>query len=139
MEKLIKLRKECTLYNNNIKYVEALKEERNLHSYSAALDIIISEHRKNNGEQINAMSDIVVKKIETKFSNLFTRLRLGTGTADKNSQVIIEILNSMVLNQDLEKAFSTEVIESDIVKESKETIRKRIEHYKQIKDNKNHE
>ena len=139
MEKITKLRKECTLYNDNIKYVEALKEERNLHSYSAALDIIISEHRKNNGEQINAMSDIVVKKIETKFSNLFTRLRLGTGTADKNSQVIIEILNSLVLNQDIEKAYSTDVLESDIVKESKDIVKKRIERYKQIKDNKNYD
>jgi len=139
MEKLRKLRKECTLYNKNIEYVEDLKEKRNLRSWSAALDIIISEHRNNNGDQINAMADIIVKKIETKYSNLFTRLRLGTGTADKNSQIIIEILNSLVFNLEFTKAFTTDVVPTDIILESQDTVKKRIERYKQIKDNKNFE
>lgn len=132
----MKVKKECTLYNDNIEYVKRLKEERSASSFSAALDIIISEHKKNNGEQINALADIFIQKIDEKYGNLFTRLRLGVGTADKNSQVIIEILNSMVLNQEMDRVYSTEVLEADITKESKEIVTKRIENYKQRKNHK---
>jgi len=119
-----KIRKECTLYKDNIDHVLRVKEEHSSKSFSAALDIIISEHKKNNGEQINALADILIQKLDVKYGNLFTRLRLGVGTADKNSQVIIEILNSIILNQEMDRVYSTEVLEADITKESKDIVKK---------------
>ena len=68
---------------------------------------------------------------------MFTRLRLGVTTADKNSQVMLEILNSIILNLSMDKMYDTDILESNIVKESKDTVKNRIEKYKQLKDNKN--
>ena len=37
----------------------------------------------------------------------------------------------------MDKMYDTDILESNIVKESKDTVKNRIERYKQIKDNKN--
>lgn len=132
----MKVRKECTLYNENLEYVKKIKEDRNVSSFSAALDIIISEHKKNNGEQINALADIVVARITEKYENLFTRMRLGVNTADRNSQVMLEILNSLIWHLEAENFYPTDKMEAEIVKESIEHVKKKIEYYKQLKDNK---
>ena len=47
------------------------------------------------------------------------------------------ILNSIILNLSMDKMYDTDILESNIVKESKDTVKNRIEKYKQLKDNKN--
>ena len=37
----------------------------------------------------------------------------------------------------MDKMYDTDILESNIVKESKDTVKNRIEKYKQLKDNKN--
>ena len=68
---------------------------------------------------------------------MFTRLRLRLTTSYKNRQVMLEILNSIILNLSMDKMYDTDILESNIVKESKDTVKNRIEKYKQLKDNKN--
>ena len=43
----------------------------------------------------------------------------------------------MILNLSMDKMYDTDILESNIVKESKDTVKNRIEKYKQLKDNKN--
>lgn len=50
---------------------------------------------------------------------------------------MLEILNSIILNLSMDKMYDTDILESNIVKESKDTVKNRIEKYKQLKDNKN--
>ena len=88
-------------------------------------------------EQTDIVAEKLLTKIEKKYKNMFTRLRLGVTTADKNSQVMLEILNSIILNLSMDKMYDTDILESNIVKESKDTVKNRIEKYKQLKDNKN--
>ena len=88
-------------------------------------------------EQTDIVAEKLLTKIEEKYKNMFTRLRLGVTTADKNSQVMLEILNSIILNLSMDKMYDTDILESNIVKESKDTVKNRIEKYKQLKDNKN--
>ena len=88
-------------------------------------------------EQTDIVAEKLLTKIEEKYKNMFTRLRLGVTTADKNSHVMLEILNSIILNLSMDKMYDTDILESNIVKESKDTVKNRIEKYKQLKDNKN--
>ena len=84
----------------------------------------------------NEFADLVAKKIAAEYENLFTRMRLGINTADRNSQVILEILNSIVFSLGVEKAFDTEVMQTDVVRDSKQIVKDRIARYKELKDNK---
>lgn len=132
-----KEKKELTLYKENIEYIKKVKSEQGLRSMSAAVDYIIMQHRKMTDEQTDIVAEKLLTKIEEKYKNMFTRLRLGVTTADKNSQVMLEILNSIILNLSMDKMYDTDILESNIVKESKDTVKNRIEKYKQLKDNKN--
>jgi hypothetical protein len=133
---MAKIRTNYTLYDDTISNLEKIKKDNNLKSVSAAIDFVVSQYNNNDNDKLNKIGDVLLTKIEEKYSNMFTRIRLGSSTADKNSQVILEILNNMILNMNMEDVFSSEVIESNIVKESKNTVNDRIARYKQIKDNK---
>lgn len=123
-----------TLYEDDYNYLKEIKLKTNARSISAALGTVVNEHRAGSGDQVNAVADKVIEKLDEKYRNIFTRIRLGTSTADKNSQIILEILNSMILNQGLTLTYDTDTVESDIVREGKDIVKKRIENYKQRKD-----
>ena len=131
-----KIRKDLTLYPESYEYAEQIKRERGLGSVSAAIDMIIAEHKERESGQADIISDKIIDKLEEKYKNMFTRMRLGISTADVNSQVLLEIMNSVILNTDMDRMYDTEILESDIVKESREIVKNRIARYKQIKDNK---
>ncbi len=131
-----KVRKNVTLYESNINYVNKIKIEKGFKSQSQALDYIVSEHKKINDSKSDVFVDKIIKGLKDEYENTFTRIRLGVNNADRNSQIMIEILNSMLVNLGIEQAYDTEILEADVLKESREIIKKRIARYKQIKDNK---
>lgn len=133
-----KIKKNLTLYDNTLEYLELVKQKNSLTSISAAIDLVVQEHKTNSQNQVDIIANRVADIIHERYENLFTRIRLGTTTADRNSQVIIEALNSLILNLEVKDSYSTDVLESTIIADSKDTVKKRIEHYKQLKDNKSH-
>lgn len=108
--------------------------EENEVSFSQAVNEMICQQKIRNGEEIAA---IFIKKMDEHYSKLLTRLRLGVSETDKNVQVIIEILNSMLFFE--KKGYGlmpTEVSSHDVVKEAKGQIKDRIARFKQINDSK---
>ena len=56
--------------------------------------------------------------------------------ADRRTEVIVEILNSIVYHLEAEESYSTEIMKSAIVADSEKTVKRRIARLKQVKDNK---
>ena len=56
--------------------------------------------------------------------------------ADRRTEVIVEILNSIVYHLEAEESYSTEIMKSAIVEDSENTVKRRVARLKQIKDNK---
>ena len=129
-----KTRVNLTISEQSKNYIEEYKKKNNYRSISEALDSII-KHSMNT-DNVDLIADRILKKIEDKYDNLFTRLRLAGNSADINSQVIVEILNSMIINMNMKKSFMTDTVESQVVADSKKQIKNRIAYYKQLKDNK---
>jgi hypothetical protein len=129
-----KTRVNLTISEQSKNYIEEYKKKNNYRSISEALDSII-KHSMNT-DNVDLIADRILRKIEDKYDNLFTRLRLAGNSADINSQVIVEILNSMIINMNIKKSFLTDTVESQVVADSKKQIKNRIAYYKQLKDNK---
>lgn len=129
-----KTRVNLTISEQSKNYIEDYKKKNNYRSISEALDSII-KHSMNT-DNVDLIADRILRKIEDKYDNLFTRLRLAGNSADINSQVIVEILNSMIINMNMKKSFMTDTVESQVVADSKKQIKNRIAYYKQLKDNK---
>lgn len=119
-----------------LEYLKAYKEENHLSSITNTLELIIHEHQELNLRQNEVIANSVVEKIESKYGNAFTRIRLATRTADINSQIMIEIMNS-ILNSDIDAVFvPTDILKHDIVEKSEDKIQARIAYYKQKNDDK---
>lgn len=97
-----------------------------------ALDKIIMEHKQYYNGLLEAISDKVMEKFNDKYENLFTRVRLGANGADKNTQIILEVLNTMLFYSDAKEmeVTSTDVIKSPVLSGAEETVKKRIEGYR---------
>ena len=89
-----KVRLNITIDQSTKEYIDKVKKEKNLRSQSQAIDYIIMQEREN--DNVDVLADCIVDKIKDRYENMFTRIRLGATTADRNSQVMIEILNSMI-------------------------------------------
>lgn len=124
-----KISKIYRLSPDTVEKLEKYAEENNL-SKSAALDMIINEHLKE---------DANIKKFldafDNKYKNVITRIRLSSREADINVQILIEMMNTLMFFQSINSPYTTSTGESPVYKACKEEVKEKISHYKQIKDN----
>lgn len=112
-------------------YLQTVATENGM-STTAALEKIIVEHKQYYNGLIETLSDRVIEKYNAKYEDLFTRLRLGTNAADRNAQIILEVLNSQLFysaEKDMETV-STDIIKTPILAGAEEAVKKRIEAYR---------
>ncbi len=128
----MKIRKQITLSEDVIEYLESISGS----GISKTIELIVRQHKDMNGEQMKVLANMILNMFEEKYKNMFTRIRLASNSSDINSQIILEILNSIILNSEIEQYYSTDIYESDIIKDSKKSVKDRIARLKQIKDNK---
>ena len=126
------------LNNETVEYLNKYKEENKLSSLTKALELIVSEHMSASMNREEAIAKRVIDLFESKYGNALTRIRLATRTADINSQVIIETINSILYSANFPSSFvPTDVMKNEIIEKSEEKVKARIAYYKQLKDNKN--
>ena len=119
------------LADEDLEYIEKLMRERRESSFSCVLREMIHEHRQ---AAASSHADAVWDSFERRYGAIFTRIRLGVNTADRNSQVIIKLLNSFFLeNGDTVYTDDSET-ESIYLANARMALKKEIEHYKQLKD-----
>lgn len=125
------------LSQNDIDYIMQIKNENSLNSMTKAFEFILREHQAQHLKQNEAIANLVMEKFESKYGNVLTRIRLASNSADKNIQIIMEILNSLFYSTfENIKFVPTDIITSQIIKESTEKINKKIAYFKQLKNNK---
>ena len=101
---------------------------------TAALERIVLEHDKRGSDE--ALAKLLVKEMDEHYKNFFTRIRLGIRSSDINSQVILEILNTLLYSQSIPVAVFTDDRPTAVFLESQKHIQKKIEAYTNIKQGK---
>lgn len=94
---MAKIRKAFRLEDATIKYVDQIKEAYALSDATKALEKIIEEHR--NKDLVNATDDFckkLSKEVALLLNKPLTRIRLGVNNADRNSEVILLLLNALI-------------------------------------------
>lgn len=124
------IRKNICFDNNIVEYIKSYQKENEISTFKQALELIILEHKEKDKIKLE---DAVVKKIELKFSKMFTRLRLGTTAADINVQILLECMNALAKQYEI-KPMPTTVLESELIADSRRVVKERIEHFKQQHD-----
>lgn len=105
---MAKKRKEFHLENETLEYLKEMQEAYNFSNASKTLEKIIEEHRdKNASINIDDFSKKLAKEVALLLNKPLTRIRLGTNNADRNSEVTLLLLNSL-LSYSGYKSFVTE-------------------------------
>ncbi|MEG1427799.1 MAG: hypothetical protein RSC76_08945 [Oscillospiraceae bacterium] len=130
--------KNYRLDDHAIAYISNYQEEHFCPTQTDALTQIILEHEATFTDhsaeiwqqQAERISEQVILYLQTelKLPETLTRIRLGTNNADRNSEIILLLLNSL-----LEYSGHFALIEPDTpqMKDAREVVSERIENYRQ--------
>ena len=121
--------KQYYLSEEDICYIKNYGKEKNLKD-SPGLNMILREHQ----QQRDTPADLISKMVIETLKNDLTRIRIAANTADRNSQVIIEILNTIVLEMDIIEPILTTEFEAPTITIARNKVKDDIERYKQIKE-----
>lgn len=116
------------------RFLNEYKRENALRSYSDCINQLIEEYQENQPDRQQVLAKEIVKALYEEHGKEQTRIRLAATTADINSQVIIEILNSILYAMNADQYFPTEEIKSEVVAQAEIAVRGRIARYKVMRD-----
>ncbi|MED1436350.1 MULTISPECIES: hypothetical protein [Bacillus] len=128
-------RMQITLDEETDTYIKDYMEEHNIRYNGEAIVRICREHQASKSTEwsLNYISEIVSKNLHDILKSELTKIRLGANSADRNTQVLIELMNGYFFanDLDLESIITTDKIEVGGVKIAKEVVAERISHARQ--------
>lgn len=132
-----RIKKDYMMSEKSIKYIGEVKEKQSLKYNSEALDFIIREHQRNGETKTDLLIEIISDKVSEKIKSDVVGLKQGVNSSDKNSQILIELLNAIFFKQKYGKIVTTSEDISEGLRMAKEEVEKRIIKQRNIKlDNK---
>lgn len=120
-------RKDYMMSEGNINYIEEVKKDNHLKYSSEALDLIIREHMKNSSMSTEAVIKIIGDRISEKLQSEMIGMKRASNAADKNTQIVLELLNGFCLKNGYNKLATTDIDISTPLKDSRNVVEKRIE------------
>ncbi|MEC5308608.1 hypothetical protein [Bacillus thuringiensis] len=128
-------RMQITLDEETDTYIKDYMEEHNIRYNGEAIVRICREHQASKSSEwsLNYISEIVSKNLHDVLKSELTKIRLGANSADRNTQVLIELMNGYFFanDLDLESIITTDKIEVGGVKIAKEVVAERISNARQ--------
>lgn len=127
----MKKRKNLYYSQDTIDYVERYQIEHHLESFTSAVESIIGENR--NRSKIDTTPVVIheiAKQIAAELADTLTRIRLGANNADRNSDIILMLLNTLLSYQPLETLITEETPQ---LAKARQVEKDRIAHFRQKK------
>ncbi|MBU5228146.1 hypothetical protein KQI36_16055 [Clostridium senegalense] len=130
-------RKHYMLSPKAINYIEETKNKNHLKYNSEAIELIIREHERNCEITTDYLIKIISDKVSEKIKSDIIGIKQGVNSNDKNSQVLIELVNAIFFKQKYGKIVTTSEDVSEGLKMAIDEVEKRIITKRNIKlDNK---
>ena len=117
---------------SNLSIIKSLQEDLGLSSESQVINYLLKQAVEQPAmEQRIAVA--VRKELEENYLSK-ERIRWGVQTAEQNSMVILDVLNTLLHKEKLSTCIDVDFAPSPVVEQSKERIKKRIHYFKQKSD-----
>lgn len=122
-----------TLDDEVMDYMEEIKEEQNFKYNGDAITYLVNEHKrlKKNQWSLNYVAEVVSQNLYQSLKDELARIRLGTNNTDRNTQIVIELLNGIMINDSVDDILTTDQMEAKGLVTAKTTIQERIEYKRQ--------
>lgn len=122
--------------NINYEYLEDYQINNDYNTIGEAVDAIIAEHRElsKNDWSLNYITNIVTSQVSKGVQAEIKKAMLGINQADRNTQILIELVQGFMQHYDIEGIITTEVHSPIFIKEVERLVKERITKQKQKKD-----
>ena len=121
-----KMEKHYRLSEKNIEYIEEVKEKNHLKYNSEALELIIREHRNNSDITTEVMINLIGEKLSDKLKAELLGIKKASNESDKNTQIIIELLNGLFVKNGYSILATTGEIKCEAIDKATEFVEKKI-------------
>lgn len=130
-----KKRNNLYLDEETMAYIEAYKEETGVSFNGQMVDQICREHQAMQAQDCS--QEYLMRLMADRFQHMFAeemkRLRLAANRNDKNTQVLLELMNGLLMDQNVESCVTTSIFESQPMKDATEAVEERISNQRQKK------
>lgn len=131
----MKEKKDLTLEKETVNFALQYKSEHGLRSISSAIDEIVSKYREQQNGFVDEVGKKTLEEIKKEYDEKINKISFAAKSAGFNSQVIIELLNTMIISMQIESTYLTSDIASNVLDSAQKAITERIAYYKQLKEN----
>lgn len=130
------IKKLYTLDNSQVQVIESVKTEQGFTDSSKALRYIVDEYEKTIKKK-NQEDEFIEKLLDAynkKYYALFERLRWASQTSEKNSTMLLDAVNTILLIQDITDGILVDAIQAPVLQMSQTAYKEKIAYFKQMKD-----
>lgn len=128
---------------DEIEIIKEVMADKGIKSEVGAIRFLLESYKegKEDKNQKNSLVDLitenVLRAVDEKYKNLFTRLRFASKTSEENSVLLLDVANTFLqYHPEITDCVSVDRYVSPIIDESRIAYRRKIERAKQVKDNK---
>ncbi|RAN66762.1 hypothetical protein [Bacillus sp. SRB_8] len=127
------IRRQVTMDQETEDYIRDYMEEHGIRYTGEAMGRICKEHEaaKSTEWSLNYVTEVVSNNLHDVLKSELTKIRLGANSADRNTQVLIELLNGYFFLEGVDSIITTDKQEMESVKMAKKTVEERISHARQ--------
>lgn len=127
------IRRQVTMDQETEYYIKDYMEEHGIRYTGEAMGRICKEHEaaKSTEWSLNYVTEVVSNNLHDVLKSELTKIRLGANSADRNTQVLIELLNGYFFLEGVDSIITTDKQEMESVKMAKKTVEERISHARQ--------
>ncbi|CAH2464329.1 MULTISPECIES: hypothetical protein [Bacillus cereus group] len=127
------IRRQVTMDQATEDYIKDYMEEHGIRYTGEAMGRICKEHEaaKSTEWSLNYITEVVSNNLHDVLKSELTKIRLGANSADRNTQVLIELLNGYFFLEGVDSIITTDKQEMESVKMAKKTVEERISHARQ--------
>ena len=122
--------------DKHINIINEVKAEKFLKNDSETLRFILEEYEKTVKKE-KSEDEFIEKLLEAyhqKYYKLLERLRWASQTAEKNSTLLLDAVNTILLLNDISDGVMTDTFISPVLEMSENAYKEKIAYFKQMKD-----
>lgn len=127
------IRKSISFKQSELDYVTEQSEKYNS-NFSKTLNKIVLEHKELT-QQVEELTKQVQQK-DDMINHSLTRIRLASNSSEKNTQIMIEMLNSLIMQLGKDIPYQTKYLKSFTLTTAEDDVSERIRKYKTKKEDK---
>lgn len=124
------MKQKCVyLSEEDIKILKSLRKEQGLKSDSQVVSYLLQRSARDQEE----LAKVIRKELEENYISK-ERIKWATQTAEQNSIVLLDAINTLLWMFNAEENISVEIAAHPVIKQSKDTIKSRVAYFKQKSD-----